>query len=799
MDGKRAAAAILALSVLGLLGVALFRSIAIPATDPTVGAPAPVGHAAMTARGPVDGAMAAPEAPTTTGREVLAPAQPGVFGMVVDPGGAPIADAVLSLFDFASGQSTTARSGGDGAYEFADARGSVGLFQLAIEKAGYGRGVAAEVCASLQPRRDVLAAGLVIRGRVIEAGEHRPVPAFRVLAVRLPFQDEGEWDELLALHRQAIPEGLRADRTLDVTEPAGTFCLRDLAAGKYALLVAPPGRQPVFCNGGGKPWDLWRGVEARPEPEAAVVEIALPASGVAVVEVVDRASGLPVNDARVATRICVARGKFRFANAHPARSAPNRFELPVGLDRDRLGDIACEVTAPGYAPNRLSAGGQDDGHVFVVELGRPATVRGLVHDAQGSPLAGAVILIERDSDGSLVGSARAAADGRYEIGGLDAPSAQMLRCLLPSLDSVLATVPLRLADGETCVVDVGGAAAGILRGTVAVLGRPQPEALVMLDGAAGKVQVHCTTRADGVFAFAGLLPGNYELVVVTSSAGRSLRADRIVEVGAGSTQKDFDFGLRVSGIVKDVSRTAAAPGKLQAEAEVVAQRQGAPGASDRIDVGADGRFDLLIAEPGVYQLSVDGGENWQTVMPRSIDLRTATRLDGVELQVVRDLHEGRIELHIVDAASGQPAEGAVIWSHRNARGEAEIEAGLYVEEHAGLGRYRFTIKTAQHRPVTVELEVTAWQPQVERRIALVPAQAVRITEVEPAGAAHRAGIQAGDLVQRYGAVEVHSAAALRAAIAAGRSVVTIVIERDGVERSLTAEAGELGVELENVR
>jgi hypothetical protein len=527
------------------------------------------------------------------------------------------------------------------------------------------------------------------------------------------------------------------------------------------------------------------------------VEIVLPPAGVAIVAVVERSDGLPVREARLATRICVGRGEFTFGNARAVPGTPGSFELPVGLDaRGNIDDFECVATAPGWAPNRISAGGQEDHHLFTIELGRPATVRGLVRDAQGNPLPGAVILVERESDGGLVGSASAAADGRYQVGDLDAPSAQMLRCLSPSLGSVLATVPLQLADGETRVVDVGGAVAGGLCGTVAVLGRPQRGAHVMLDRPDGKLRVDCTTRADGAFAFAGLPQGSCRLVVGISLAGRSLRAERTIELGTSTARVDFDFGRRVTGVVERVGQ---ATGNEKLEADVVARRPGSPGASERADLGDDGRFELLIAEAGIYELTVDAGEFWNTLLPREVDLRTATAVEGIELQVARDSHEGRIELRLVDAATGQPAAGSLSWSHRHTYGAFDFEAGRFVEEHAGLGHYRFKVVTEDHAPATVELDVTAWQLRVERRVALEPAQAVQVTAVEPAGAAHRAGIKAGDLLRRYGTADIHSVTALRAAIAAATGVVTIVVERDGVGQALTAEAGLLGIEVENVR
>lgn len=421
-------------------------------------------------------------------------------------------------------------------------------------------------------------------------------------------------------------------------------------------------------------------------------------------------------------------------------------------------------------------------------------MRGCVRDAGGQAIAGAVVLIECETNASLTGSARTAADGRYDISGLDAPSAQVLRCLPSTCDTVLAVVPLRLQDGETRVVDIGGEMAASLCGTVRVQGEPQRNAQLWIEATGGELSLRCATRDDGGFAFAGLPPGRYELSAYAGGA-RNLHGVRAVEVGEAAQRCDFDFGRAIRGVVELVPPT----GGSLANAEVVARSREVEGASQRVDVGEDGQFELLVGEPGIYDVEVDGHGNLVTLNRREVDLRTATAVDGIVLQVARDPHEGRIELRCVDAATGAPASG---WIRCNrfsvGSGASVLEDGRYVEEGANLGRYRFEVITDEHRPAVVELELTPFEPRVERRVALEPAQAVRVTQVVSASNAHRAGIQAGDLLRRYGGTPIHSVAALHAATGAAVGRVTIVVERDGVELALTADAGLLGIQAENL-
>ena len=802
MNGKQFAVVVVAAFALALGTVGVLETM-LGERDPALATPVAAStsqarsEAAAPAPAPASGAALAGE------RQPVAPPVPMVFGQVVDAArGAPVADAEVTLFEFATASTATLRSDGEGRYAFAASRGSAGLFQLVIKKPGFGRLAAAEVGATLEPRRDVLAAGLVIRGRVIEAAGGRPVPAFRVLAARLPFQNESEWDSAVALHRQAIPEPLRTDAAIEVADADGSFCLRDLAHGSYVLVITAPDRQPLFWNGGGRSYDRYRGIEAAPEDEATPVEIALPPRGHAFVEVVDRADGTPLRSARVRNRVRVDHGEFVFAIAHASGNAGNRFELPMALDeRGKLDDVDCLVTADGYAASTISCSGQDDGETFVVALGRAATVHGRVCLAAGRPLASATLLAECDSNGRLVGNACADADGRYRIDGLDAPSATTLHCLAPGLSSVLATLPLQLADGEIRELDIfaGAAASAALHGTVSVRGVPQRGALVILD-APQRAEVRCETRADGTFAFAGLQPGRYELTVVLDAGSiRNLRAERIVDVGTNAQRLDFDFQKRVTGSIRDLSRDPAPAGARAPDLEVVASLVGAEGTSDRADVREDGTFDLLLAAAGGYELSIDGGEDWVTVAPVPVDLRERDAIDGVELQVARDTRDARIELRFVDQTSGLAVSGELRWTHARTQAVASVEDGLFVEEQSSLGVYRCRMSSDTHRPVVFEVQVLPGQKKVEQHIALAPAVEVLVAGVTPGGPAHRAGVRAGDVLRRYGSVAIHSVAGLRGSIAAATGLVTIVVAREGAERALLVDAGELGVEVENAR
>jgi hypothetical protein len=53
--------------------------------------------------------------------------------------------------------------------------------------------------------------------------------------------------------------------------------------------------------------------------------------------------------------------------------------------------------------------------------------------------------------------------------------------------------------------------------------------------------------------------------------------------------------------------------------------------------------------------------------------------------------------------TGTPANGAVDVHHRNAWGTALLEDEVHLEEEAGIGLHRFTVRSHAHRPTIVEV------------------------------------------------------------------------------------------------
>ena len=793
MNGKQ-----LGIGLVGCLALALgWFSIGLVSRS---GPPEPIAAEREAGSLASDADVTAPGVPAAEPQRTAPPAVDAaaealVFGRVVDAdSGAPVAAASVTLFDFETSDLELFETDAQGRYAFPSTRGRTGLFRLTIDKRDAGRLVVPEVRPAIEPRQDELRAGLVLHGRVRLATGAAPPPGCRILAVRQQFRSYADREVIAALWRQRLPHGLCIDREADVAPADGAFRLPDLQAGSHALVVVAPDRAPVVCPAeAGNPF---AGFEAAPESQVQPIEIVLPAIGSLFVEVVDGSSAMPVAGANVTVGAAAAGLWLPLATAAADPAAPNRFRVPVDLDAaGRVANAEVRVRAPGRAPVHFRISGQHDGEALVVALRRHATVLGSVRDHDGAPVAGASVLIRLDSNHRLAGSARTDAAGAFEIGGLGAADGPMtLLCLESDGRRLRTTVPLVLAEGEVRRVDIGPGAAGSFTGRVAVAGVPRSGVYVCLYGRHSTIDVRCHTGDDGRFAFDALPPDTYELFLNIPAGARSLYATRDVIVDTAPVHLELDFAHRLTGVVRFEGLE---PGTPPPEGDIVAARLHAPGVTDQVQLDADGAFELFVTEPATHEITFEAGVGWVTLDPPQVDLRLGTPPPLV-LRVLRDPCDATIELRLRDAVDGTPAAGFLNIDHRNSHGGAVFEDGIHLEEETGIGVHRFTIQSHAHRPTRVEVEVLPGQKHVVRDVLLERAEGVRVTEVEAGAPAHRAGLREGDRILRYGEHPVRSIAQLRECIAASTGIVTLVVQRDGVELPLLVDAGPLGIRLENL-
>ena len=91
------------------------------------------------------------------------------------------------------------------------------------------------------------------------------------------------------------------------------------------------------------------------------------------------------------------------------------------------------------------------------------------------------------------------------------------------------------------VIDESGPAGGTVQGTVVEGPRPQPSLTVQLLSA-GKVSAKTTTNAQGIFEFAGVKPGEYEVHAEKPASGRKAKKSVTVKSGK-ATQADLSLAL----------------------------------------------------------------------------------------------------------------------------------------------------------------------------------------------------------------------------------------------------------------
>ncbi|HEX5136335.1 MAG TPA: carboxypeptidase regulatory-like domain-containing protein [Planctomycetota bacterium] len=700
------------------------------------------------------------------------------FGKVVDDRtDAPVAGAAVTACAFATGTVLSTASAADGTFAFPDAAGA-GLVELVARHEGYGS-TSIRCSTADDPIVVRLRPGGGLRGLVVTAEGRVAVSPCRVSALRCR-QDDEPWHPHDALLRQTLPSNLILQASTS-TDARGSFEMADLRPGPYALLVQADGFAPCALG-----WlrDEER-VEVRPGA-VADVEVALPRTEAFLVDVIDEETGTPLDDVSFELGLHVERWST-FAPATAVRDRDGAYELRAGYGEHRFESTWLRVNHAGYASRVLTFSGQNAGYRFRVALGKGGTVLGHVWSS-GKPMAGALVVVEWEVAGLVIGSAVTGADGAFAIGPLEAGEKLAVHAYDQAHDPI-AAISLVLGNGERRTLEIGAAGATAIEGFVAVGGKPVAGANVRVSGAS---DADVATGRGGRYRFEGLSAGRYEVEVFTDgsyfdryvdlAAGRCLRLDIQASVAIPGVVIDADTGLPLTGI----------------EAlEVVASREAIPD-SDAADVDREGRFQLHV-EPGVFDLDLPESEEVYVVERPRVDVTAGTDSEPVTVRVVRNRKDGKIDLDIKDGATGETVlEGAYEYEFKRTTGAGSFEDGALTEEGLALGTHRFRIHTEAHAPTTVEVALTPARKVVRQTVTLRPADAVRITEVQRGGPAARAGLEVGDVILSCNGNPTTSIAALRAALKAARGGVSVEYERGGERKVVTLAANVLGVGIENV-
>ncbi len=338
-------------------------------------------------------------------------------------------------------------------------------------------------------------------------------------------------------------------------------------------------------------------------------------------------------------------GSFRFA------------DLPRG-------PFALEVRAESFAPATRSHVPIDAGKptdLGVIKLEPGVVLAGVVVDAEGHPLAGAVVAVYPPGPAGvragfftrLAGEATSGSEGKFSIAGLRAGEtvdvtarksgyvpATLPRVELPldrALRLVLGTgarVRGRVADERE--QPIAGAAVTI-----------KPSESLLPPSLAGQT---ATTGSDGTFTFGELPSGR--LVLTVAAKGRIAGEPRLIEAGEGETVDGVELTLRrgaaIEGVVLTPSGTPAAGARVSL--------RNRPGwfASESTDAHADGegRYRLEGVGPGLQTIHASD-ERYATA---SRELEVQPRTNRLDFR----LGEGLALAGRVVDGDGRPLSGASV-------------------------------------------------------------------------------------------------------------------------------------------
>ncbi|MDA0934150.1 MAG: carboxypeptidase-like regulatory domain-containing protein [Planctomycetota bacterium] len=407
------------------------------------------------------------------------------------------------------------------------------------------------------------------------------------------------------------------------------------------------------------------------------------------------------------------------ARANPESIADGRFEI-AGAPRRTLELV---VEADGYAPSiqrvDTSEGAVDVGEV---RLEPPASIEGVVVDANGAPVAGAAVRVARggpmDSPfvaGLLGGDEGLAteADGRFLIEGLSGRSARLV--VDAEGFATMRSHAIRFAAGDvvrdvTLELSRGGVITGRIEDGA---GRGHAGWRVQAEHFSGMGHAFSTSDEDGRFRFEALSVGSYKVTAMPPDFGEKTSW----QPTSGQDFAKFDLGALVTGAldqmvservaVRDgeevdvtlvhegagqdaavtVRGTVSVGGSPLAEGVVAFSRPGS-GQPRHVASVRDGRFEVAAVEPGLWVVQARAGLLAGNLgVPEQIELA-----GGADRSLDLSLPGGRIA-GVVVGENGEPVSGVVVALERPENGGSDLtgreQVGEGVELTGADGRFRF--------------------------------------------------------------------------------------------------------------
>ena len=343
----------------------------------------------------------------------------------------------------------------------------------------------------------------------------------------------------------------------------------------------------------------------------------------------------------------------------------------------------------------------DDDVVVELALTPPTAVMGVVHDAAGKPVGGAVVWVGNalrattDSQipmsilpGAIARqhfSARTGADGKFRIDGLPGDAKLQLGVTKPGLALDRPHESSGLFNPFNADIEAGQSnitlvlkPAGAIEGTAVQVegGASVPGARVTLANAEIQdepgVEAPPVAIADakGVFRFADLAPGEYQLQAQlgTNPPPELVGEPTTVTVATGATNREAKLSLSRGGLL-EVTVKDATDEKPIAGAMVYANFPGLTGPAKPITTSAKG-IAVFRLPPGNYQVFASKGTTTASGGQATVELHQTNR---TSLSLTAPGATTTLSGTVVDTA-GQPVPKATVLLFPFARGEKKADA-----------------------------------------------------------------------------------------------------------------------------